>query len=79
MYTATHNKLVIALSAAGVGFILLGLFVLALPTPHEGTFVWQFDRGHALYLMDVAGIFIAGVGVALTWLSGKLWSRQLYG
>ncbi|MBN2003251.1 MAG: hypothetical protein JXA21_07840 [Anaerolineae bacterium] len=77
MSAANHNHLVVALSAAGVGFILLGLFVLALPTPHEGIFVWQLDSGHALYLMDIAGVFNLAIGVVLTWLSGEFWSRQL--
>ncbi|MCJ7548274.1 MAG: hypothetical protein MUQ30_01155 [Anaerolineae bacterium] len=72
-----HNWLVVALSAAGVIFILLGLLALALPTSQEGIHVWQLDSQHAIYLMDVAGSFAIGLGVVLTWLGGKLWNRQL--
>ena len=72
-----HNWLVVALSAAGVIFILLGLWALALPTSQEGMHVWQLDSQHAIYLMDVAGSFAIGLGFVLTWLGGKLWNRQL--
>lgn len=72
-----HNWLVVALSAAGVIFILLGLLALALPTSQEGMHVWQLDSRHAIYLMDVAGSFAIGLGLVLTWLGGKLWNRQL--
>jgi len=72
-----HNWLVVALSAAGVIFILLGLLALALPTSQEGMHVWQLDSQHAIYLMDVAGSFAIGLGLVLTWLGGKLWNRQL--
>jgi len=65
-----------ALSSAGVTFILLGLLALALPTAYEGAQLWQFDSGHAIYLMDLAGAFALGMGVVLTWLGGKLWSYQ---
>jgi len=73
----SHNWLVVALSAAGVIFILLGLLALALPTSQEGMHVWQLDSRHAIYLMDVAGSFAIGLGLVLTWLGGKLWNRQL--
>ncbi len=72
-----HNWLVVALSAAGVVFILLGLLALALPTSQEGMHVWQLDSQHAIYLMDVAGSFAVGLGFVLTWLGGKLWNRHL--
>ena len=72
-----HNWLVVALSAAGVIFILLGLLALALPTSQEGIHVLQLDSQHAIYLMDVAGSFAIGLGLVLTWLGGKLWNRQL--
>ncbi len=72
-----HNRLVVALSAAGVIFILLGLLALALPTAQEGIHVLQLDSQHAIYLMDVAGSFAVGLGLVLTWLGGKLWNRQL--
>jgi hypothetical protein len=65
-----------ALSGAGVIFILLGLLTLALPTAQEGAQLWQLDSGHAIYLMDLAGLFALGMGVVLTWLGGKLWSYQ---
>lgn len=73
-----YNDVVIALSAAGVLFILLGLVALALPTPQEGAHIWQLDSAHSFYLMDVAGIFTISLGVILTWLGGKFWSRQLH-
>ena len=72
-----HNWLVVALSAAGVIFIILGLLALALPTSQEGMHVWQLDSQHTINLMDVAGSFAIGLGVVLTWLGGKLWNRQL--
>ena len=72
-----HNWLVVALSAAGVIFIILGLLALALPTSQEGIHVLQLDSQHAIYLMDVAGSFAVGLGLVLTWLGGKLWNRQL--
>jgi hypothetical protein len=79
MDMAKRNGLVVALSAAGVSFILLGILALALPTSREGIFIVQLDSSHALYLMDVAGIINLGIGVVLTWLGGKLWSRHLHG
>jgi len=77
MPSPRHNWLVVALSAAGVIFILLGLLALALPTSQEGMHVWQLDSRHAIYLMDVAGSFAIGLGLVLTWLGGRLWNRQL--
>jgi hypothetical protein len=70
------NWPVMALSGAGVTFILLGLLALALPTAYEGAQLWQLDSGHAIYLMDLAGAFALGMGVVLTWLGGKLWGYQ---
>lgn len=72
-----QNGLVVALSAAGILFIILGLLALALPTSQEGMHVWQLDPQHAVYLMDVAGSFAIGLGLILTWLGGKLWNRHL--
>ncbi len=74
--SALYNWPVMALSSAGVTFILLGLLALALPTAYEGAQLWQLDSGHAIYLMDLAGAFALGMGVVLTWLGGKLWSYQ---
>jgi len=77
MVVPKYNGVVIALSAAGVLFILLGLLALALPTPQEGAHIWQLDNAHSFYLMDVAGMFTLGLGVLLSWLGGKFWSWQL--
>jgi cytochrome c biogenesis protein CcdA len=77
MAAERQNWLVTAAGAAGVLFIVLGLLALALPTAQEGINVWQFDREHAVHLMDLAGTFVLGLGLALTWLSGKLWNHQL--
>lgn len=77
MLTPRSNGLVIALSAAGVLFILLGLVALALPDPQEGIRILQLDSAHTLNSMDIAGMFAIGLGVVLTWLSGKFWMRQL--
>ena len=71
-----YNWPVIALSGAGVAFILLGLLALALPAAQEGARIWQLDSGHTVYLMDLAGAFALSMGVVLTWLGGKLWSYQ---
>ena len=77
MQTPKYNGVVTALSAAGVLFIVLGLLALALPTPQEGMYVGQLDSDHSFYLMDVAGMFTLGLGVILSWLSGKFWAWQL--
>jgi cytochrome c biogenesis protein CcdA len=77
MSPVQHNWSVIAISGAGVAFILLGLLALALPPAQEGIRLWQLDHQHAVYQMDVAGSFALGLGMALTWLGGKLWNRQL--
>ena len=71
------NWLVLALSGAGVIFILLGLLALALPTAQEGVRIIQLDKEHALYLLDIAGGFVILFGLLLTWLGGQFWSRQL--
>jgi hypothetical protein len=71
------NGLVIAVSAAGVFFILLGLLALALPTPFEGPQLREFDSQHAIYLMDAAGIFVLVLGLVLTWLGSRIWHRYL--
>jgi hypothetical protein len=72
-----RNGAVIALSLGGLAFILLGLLVIALPTAREGIQLWELDDRHAIYLMDIAGGFALGLGLALTWLGGKVWNRQL--
>lgn len=72
-----HNWPVVALSAAGIVFIFLGLLALALPTSKEGVQIWQIGSRHAVYLMDLAGSFALGLGLALTWVGGRLWNRQL--
>ena len=77
MPPSRFNWLVIALSGAGVGFILLGLLALALPTAQEGMRIVQIDKEHTLYLLDIAGGFVIMFGLLLTWLGGQLWSRQL--
>jgi cytochrome c biogenesis protein CcdA len=77
MSPVQRNWPVIAISGAGVAFILLGLLALALPPAQEGIRLWQLDHQHAVYQMDVAGSFALGLGMALTWLGGKLWNRQL--
>jgi len=73
----TPNWSVIALSAAGVIFILLGLLALAISGAQEGDLVWQLNSTHAMHWMDIAGLFTAAIGVALTWLSGQLWKSQI--
>ena len=77
MPVSRYNWLVIALSGAGVIFILLGLLALALPTAQEGMRIVQLDTEHALYLLDVAGGFVILFGLLLIWLGGQFWSRQL--
>ena len=77
MSPSRFNWLVIALSGAGVGFMLLGLLALALPTAQEGMRIVQLDKEHTLYLLDIAGGFVIMFGLLLTWLGGQLWSRQL--
>ncbi|MGC9468300.1 MAG: hypothetical protein ACP5HS_06905 [Anaerolineae bacterium] len=77
MPSLKDNGLVVAVSSAGVLFILLGLLALALPPSQEGVELWQLGPLHAIYLMDAAGAFALGLGVALTWVGGKLWNRQL--
>lgn len=67
----------LALSGAGTIFILLGLILLALPSTYEGVVIWRLRAEHTLRLMDLAGMFSAGIGVALTWLGGMLWQRQM--
>jgi hypothetical protein len=70
---------VVAVSAAGVVFILLGLMALALPTAQEGVQILMLDSQHAIYLMDVAGGFAIGLGVVLTWLGSRVWHHILRG
>jgi len=68
---------ILALSGAGSIFIILGLMTLALPSTYEGMLVLGLGPEHALRMMDIAGMFSAGIGVILTWLSGMLWQRQM--
>ncbi len=70
---------IIALSAAGVCFIVLGLLAFALPSSLEGELVLVLGPNHALRLMDLVGVFFAAIGVTLTWLGGMLWQRQVRG
>lgn len=77
MSAPKQNWLVIALSGAGVLFILLGLMALALPDTYEGTFVWQLNSEHSLYLMDIVGVLVLFLGVILNWLGGALWKSQM--
>jgi hypothetical protein len=66
---------VLALSAAGIFFIALGLVIFALPDDQEGAILWQLGPEHAFRVMDLAAAFTTALGVALTWLSGMLWQR----
>lgn len=66
-----------ALSAAGISFILLGLIAFALPADYEGELLVLLTPNHSLHTMDVAGAFALGLGIALTWLGGMLWQRQM--
>lgn len=77
MTAPKQNWLVIALSGAGVLFILLGLMALALPDTYEGVYVWQLSSEHTFYLMDVVGVFALVLGVTLNWLGGALWKSQM--
>ena len=77
MVEARRNWLVIALSAAGVVFILFGLMALAVPTSYEGFYLWELDHEHAFRLLDVVGALALGVGVVLNWLGGTLWKHLL--
>ena len=71
------NILVIALSTAGVFFILLGLAGLAVPESREGVRLWQLNTEHSVHMMDLAGTFMLGVGLVLTWLGGKYWNQHV--
>jgi len=77
MAAPKQNWLVIALSGAGVLFILLGLMALALPDTYEGFSIWQLRSGFTLHLMDVLGGFALILGVILNWLGGALWKSQM--
>jgi hypothetical protein len=77
MTARKQHWLVIALSGAGVLFILLGLMALALPDTYEGFYVWQLNSEHTFYLMDVVGVFALALGVILNWLGGALWKSQM--
>ena len=77
MLGVKHNWLVIMLSGAGVLFILMGLMALAVPTTHEGMYIWQLDSDHTFRLMDAVGAFALAIGVVLTWLGGVLWKYQM--
>ncbi|MCU0519906.1 MAG: hypothetical protein MUF84_04340 [Anaerolineae bacterium] len=70
---------VTAISAAGVLFILLGLTAVALPAPQEGVELLELDSQHAINVMDIAGSFVLGLGLALTWIGSRLWNRTLQG
>jgi hypothetical protein len=69
---------VLALSGAGIFFILFGLLALGLPASREGALLWELNAEHALSVVDAVGAFAASLGVALTWLSGMFWQRQMY-
>jgi hypothetical protein len=77
MAAPKHSWLVIALSGAGVLFILLGLMALALPETYEGSYVWQLNSEHTFHLMDIVGVFALALGVILNWLGGTLWKSQM--
>ncbi len=68
---------VLALSVAGIGFMLLGLIAFALPAAYEGELLLLLNPSHSLHIMDVAGGFALGLGIVLTWLGGMLWQRQM--
>ena len=57
--------------------MLLGLAALALPTSQEGVQLWELDSQHVVYVMDIAGSFALGLGLALTWVGSKVWNRHL--
>lgn len=73
----TTNWLVLALSAAGVLCILLGLLALAVPASREGAMIWHVDGKHTVHMMDAAGLTASALGVLLIWLSGQLWQHHI--
>ncbi|MEA3396280.1 MAG: hypothetical protein U9R05_02330 [Chloroflexota bacterium] len=68
---------ILALSGAGIFFIVLGLAALGLPAGQEGELIWRLSPDHAVHLMDVLGAFSATLGVILTWLGSMLWQRRM--
>ena len=54
--------------------MLVGLAVLAVPARLEGPTLLVVSRGHALSLIDVAGILPVVAGAI--WLHSGLWSRR---
>jgi hypothetical protein len=77
MIATMRDWRVLALSVAGIFFIMMGLVILALPSDQEGAILWQLSPEHAVRWMDVAGVFLAGLGVMLTWVGALLWQRQM--
>ncbi len=77
MLAGRYNPLVVVVSAIGLMFLLLGLLALALPISTEGTLLWELSSQRAVHLMDVIGLLLLGLGLALTWLSSRIWNRQL--
>lgn len=73
----TSDWRVVALSVAGILFILLGLIAFALPAPQEGELLLRLDSNHSVNLMDAAGLFAVGLGIVLAWLGGMLWQKGL--
>ncbi len=73
----TKDWRIIALSGAGTLFILLGLVALALPAAQEGEMLWEITPDHSVRHMDVLGVFMAVLGVTLTWIGGLLWRQQM--
>ena len=68
---------ILALSGAGIFFIVLGLAALGLPADKEGELIWHLGLDHAVHLMDALGAFSATLGVLLTWLGSMLWQRRM--
>lgn len=74
---ANRDWHILALSGAGIFFIVLGLAALGLPAGQEGELIWRLDPDHAVHLMDILGAFSATLGVLLTWLGSMLWQRRM--
>jgi len=56
--------------------LLTGLTMLALPKPHGGPLLLQWDPDHSLSLADIMGLGLSAVGTVAAWVTGLVWERR---
>ncbi len=68
---------VFVLAAISFLGILVGLVVMALPDPYEGSILYTMNASHSISRMDLLGLALAALGGVVAWWAGILWQKKV--